>query len=107
MAMELLIIILNPYMMHHFNANELLYAFIFHICDFDNQNLQQLSICNNPLLESLPGSLGHLPSLKTLKLMSNPSLRTPPHEVVSRGFMSIKAYLKRLAGGFSACRFEF
>ena len=36
MAMELLIIILDPYMMHHFNANELLHAFIFHICDFNN-----------------------------------------------------------------------
>ena len=23
-------------MMHHFNTCELLYAFIFHICDFDN-----------------------------------------------------------------------
>ena len=39
-----------------------------------------------------------------LRLISNPSLRTPPHEVVSRGFASIKAYLKRLAGGFTECR---
>ena len=31
-------------------------------------------------------------------------LRTPPHEVVSRGFESVKAYLKRLAGGFTECR---
>ena len=29
MAMELLIIIIEPYMMRHFNANELLYGFIF------------------------------------------------------------------------------
>ncbi|XP_059158979.1 uncharacterized protein LOC131942991 [Physella acuta] len=73
-----------------------------HMCRL--QNLKALSISHNPLLESLPGSLGHLPSLKSLRLVSNPSLRTPPHEVVSRGFQSIKAYLKRLAGGFTECR---
>ncbi|CAL1535024.1 unnamed protein product, partial [Lymnaea stagnalis] len=73
-----------------------------HMCRL--QNLKILSISNNPLLEGLPGALGHLPSLKSLRLISNPSLRTPPHEVVSRGFASIKAYLKRLAGGFIECR---
>ena len=31
-------------------------------------------------------------------------LRTPPNEVVGRGFESVKAYLKRLAGGFTECR---
>ena len=29
------------------------------------QNLAILSLAHNPLLESLPGSLGHLPSLKS------------------------------------------
>lgn len=36
--------------------------------------------------------------------MSCPSLRTPPNEVVSRGFESVKAYLKKLAEGFTECR---
>ncbi|CAG5122482.1 unnamed protein product, partial [Candidula unifasciata] len=73
-----------------------------HICRL--QNLKVLSISNNPLLESLPGTLGHLPNLKSVRLFSNPSLRTPPHEVVSRGFAAVKAYLKKLAGGFTECR---
>ena len=33
---ELLIHILDSYMMPHFNANELLYALVFHICDLDS-----------------------------------------------------------------------
>jgi len=32
----ILIIILDPYMMHHFKANELLYECLFYIWDFDN-----------------------------------------------------------------------
>ncbi|XP_071087235.1 uncharacterized protein [Haliotis cracherodii] len=67
-------------------------------------NLRVLSLEHCPLLESLPGSLGHLPNMKTLDLIGCPALRTPPNEVVSRGFESVKAYLKRLAGGFTACR---
>jgi len=39
-----------------------------------------------------------------IRLMSCPSLRTPPNEVVNRGFESTRAYLKRLAGGFTECR---
>ena len=35
MAMELSIVILDAYIMRHFNANELLYTFIFYICDFN------------------------------------------------------------------------
>lgn len=34
-----------------------------HLCRL--QNLAVLSLAYNPLLESLPGSLGHLPSLKS------------------------------------------
>ncbi|XP_046560391.1 probable serine/threonine-protein kinase roco11, partial [Haliotis rubra] len=67
-------------------------------------NLRVLSLEHCPLLESLPGSLGHLPNMKKLDLIGCPSLRTPPNEVVSRGFEPVKAYLKRLAGGFTACR---
>ena len=39
MAVDLLINILDSYMIPHFNANELLYAFVFHVCDFDNHAL--------------------------------------------------------------------
>ena len=54
MAMELLINILDSYMMPHFNANEQQYAFIFPICDFDNHALcdsylnrsKVINICN-------------------------------------------------------------
>ena len=42
--------------------------------------------------------------LIVINLQSCPMLRTPPNEVVSRGFESVKAYLKRLAGGFTECR---
>ncbi|KAL3880394.1 hypothetical protein ACJMK2_032638 [Sinanodonta woodiana] len=68
------------------------------------QNLQDLSLKHNPLLEQLPGTLGLLPNIQTIRLSSCPSLRTPPIEVVSRGFEPIKAYLKKLAGGFTECR---
>ncbi|KAL8604081.1 hypothetical protein ACOMHN_024906 [Nucella lapillus] len=73
-----------------------------HMCRL--QSLAYLSLAHNPLLESLPGSLGHLPSLKKIRLVSCPSMRTPPNEVVNRGVESVKAYLKRLAGGFTECR---
>jgi len=39
-----------------------------------------------------------------IDIQSCPMLRTPPTEIVSRGFDSVKAYLKRLAGGFTECR---
>ncbi|KAL4230338.1 hypothetical protein ACF0H5_010721 [Mactra antiquata] len=68
------------------------------------QNLKVLNLGHNPLLESLPGSLGHLPNIQQMHIKSCPMLRTPPTEVVSRGFESVKAYLKRLAGGFTECR---
>ena len=29
-------VILDPFIMHHFNANEFQYAFVLHICDLDN-----------------------------------------------------------------------
>ncbi|XP_060065175.1 uncharacterized protein LOC132545509 [Ylistrum balloti] len=68
------------------------------------QNLQILDLSHCPLLESIEGSVGLIPNLKSIRLTSCPSLRTPPNEVVSRGFESVRAYLKRLAGGFTECR---
>ncbi|XP_052813517.1 uncharacterized protein LOC128240741 isoform X2 [Mya arenaria] len=68
------------------------------------QNLITLSLSDNPLLESLPGLLGHLPNITSINIQSCPQIRTPPTEIVSRGFESVKAYLKRLAGGFTECR---
>ena len=74
------------------------------------------------LMQSCPGPLGHVigvdavmpwstgsmvltPTMcAAIRLTSCPSLRTPPNEVVSRGVESVKAYLKRLAGGFTECR---
>ncbi|XP_021366171.1 uncharacterized protein LOC110458668 [Mizuhopecten yessoensis] len=68
------------------------------------QNLQILDLSHCPLLESIEGSVGLIPNIKSIRLTSCPSLRTPPNEVVSRGFESVRAYLKRLAGGFTECR---
>ncbi|XP_033743245.1 uncharacterized protein LOC117329409 isoform X2 [Pecten maximus] len=68
------------------------------------QNLQILDLSHCPLLESIEGSVGLIPNLKSIRLTSCPSLRTPPNEVVNRGFESVRAYLKRLAGGFTECR---
>ena len=35
MAMGVSINVLHSYMMPHFDANEVLYVFVFHICDFN------------------------------------------------------------------------
>ena len=35
MVMELVIIALDPHMIPYFMANEIWYALVFHICDFD------------------------------------------------------------------------
>lgn len=40
-------------------------------------------------------------SSTALHLRGCPSLRTPPNEIVARGTDSVKAYLKRLSGGFT------
>ncbi|XP_062577173.1 uncharacterized protein LOC134239045 [Saccostrea cucullata] len=67
-------------------------------------NLRVLSLTHCLLLQSIASAIGLLPNIKRLNLHSCPSLRTPPLEVVGRGFESVKAYLKRLHGGFTECR---
>ena len=54
MVMELLIIALDPHMISYFMANEIWYAWVFHICDFDHHALcdsylnrsKVINICN-------------------------------------------------------------
>ncbi|XP_055958804.1 probable serine/threonine-protein kinase pats1 [Patella vulgata] len=82
--------------------NQAITAVPVHMCRLTN--LANLDLASDPLLESLPGALGHLPNIKSINLFRCPSLRTPPNEVVQRGFESVQAYLKRLAGGFTECR---
>lgn len=73
--------------------------------DIENlSNLLVLSLTHCLMLQSIAAPLGLNPNLKKLNLLSCPSLRTPPLEVVGRGFESVKAYLKRLHGGFTECR---
>ncbi|XP_062577865.1 uncharacterized protein LOC134239727, partial [Saccostrea cucullata] len=67
-------------------------------------HLEVVDLQHCPLLETLSAKLGFMINLKNINLQHCPSLRTPPHEVVSRGFESVKAYLKRLDGGFTTCR---
>jgi hypothetical protein len=38
-----------------------------------------------------------------LHLNSCPSLETPPQDIVGRGFDSVKAFLQKMAGGFTEC----
>ena len=38
-----------------------------------------------------------------LHLNSCPVLETPPPDIVGRGFESVKAFLKKMAGGFTEC----
>ncbi|XP_061180809.1 uncharacterized protein LOC133189455 [Saccostrea echinata] len=66
--------------------------------------LEVMDLQHCPLLETLSAKLGFMTNLRNINLKHCPSLRTPPHEVVSRGFESVKAYLKRLDGGFTTCR---
>nr|XP_022323918.1 uncharacterized protein LOC111124909 isoform X4 [Crassostrea virginica] len=73
--------------------------------DIENlSNLRVLSLTRCLMLQSIAAATGLLPNIKNMNLHSCPSLRTPPLEVVGRGFESVKAYLKRLHGGFTECR---
>ena len=38
-----------------------------------------------------------------LHLNSCSSLETPPQDIVGRGFDSVKAFLQKMAGGFTEC----
>ncbi|CAH1772675.1 unnamed protein product [Owenia fusiformis] len=66
-------------------------------------NLKKLLLQNNPLFESLPPELGNL-SLDACFLSHCPSLKTPPHEVISHGTGPTNAYMKRLIKGSTECR---
>lgn len=61
-------------------------------------NLKSLYLNYCILLENLSAKCGKL-DLNKLELTNCWSLKTPPPEVVKRGFFAIMAYLKRLASG--------
>eukprot|EP00058_Branchiostoma_floridae_P020994 XP_002606484.1 hypothetical protein BRAFLDRAFT_126447 [Branchiostoma floridae] len=67
------------------------------------ENLKQLSLQHNPKLETLAAELGGL-QLKGLQISNCPTLRTPPREIVSRGFSAVMAYLARLLSGSVECK---
>ena len=67
-------------------------------------HLEQLDLSHNPLLETLPGQLGTMKSLKKVSLRRCPSLKTPPSEVVKRGNEAIVSYLKYLSSDQVECR---
>ncbi|KAK3609671.1 hypothetical protein CHS0354_035956 [Potamilus streckersoni] len=66
-------------------------------------NLHELNLSNNPYLETLSAELGGMP-LKSLNLNECPTLKTPPKEIVSRGFVAVYGYLKRLRLGSVPCK---
>ncbi|XP_021339283.1 uncharacterized protein LOC110440494 isoform X2 [Mizuhopecten yessoensis] len=65
--------------------------------------LTSLDVSNNPYLESISSSVGELP-MKEINLKYCPTLKTPPKEVVARGFNAVFGYLKRLLSGSVQCR---
>ncbi|CAC5389321.1 LRRK2 [Mytilus coruscus] len=65
--------------------------------------LQTINLEHCPLLESLDGDVGLLPNLRSLNLNSCAALETPPRDIVNRGFDSVKAFLQKMAGGFTEC----
>ncbi|XP_069118078.1 uncharacterized protein [Argopecten irradians] len=67
------------------------------------KSLTSLDVSNNPYLESLSSSVGELP-MKEINLKYCPTLKTPPKEVVARGFNAVFGYLKRLLSGSVQCR---
>jgi Leucine-rich repeat (LRR) protein len=67
------------------------------------KNLSTLKLSNCVLLENLSAKCGLLP-LKELDLTNCLSLKTPPPEIVKRGFNSLMAYLKRLSSGSVLCK---
>src|SRR5947209_20213225 len=58
-------------------------------------NLQTLNLENNQLSQ-LPVELGQLTNLQWLYLNDNPSLLTPPPEIVVRGPTAILTFLREL-----------
>jgi len=66
--------------------------------------LEQLILINNPSLETLPAEIGSLVYLKEMPLRGCQLLKTPPKEIVRRGFSAIFGYLKRLQMGAVECK---
>jgi internalin A len=58
-------------------------------------NLQQLDLSGNQLTE-VPAALGQLSNLQTLDLDENPSLLTPPPEIIAQGTHEILVFLQEL-----------
>lgn len=53
-------------------------------------------------METISFKLGHLP-IEQISLINCLSLKTPPPEIVRRGFRSVMAYMKRLTTGSVIC----
>ncbi|KAL5014229.1 hypothetical protein ScPMuIL_008499 [Solemya velum] len=66
-------------------------------------DLKSLDVSNNPDLETISSCLGSF-ALTELHLKACPVLKTPPKEIVDRGFASVFGYLKRLQLGSVSCK---
>ncbi|GFN74887.1 leucine-rich repeat serine/threonine-protein kinase 1, partial [Plakobranchus ocellatus] len=66
--------------------------------------LEYLNLSNNPILESVSPELANLPHLRELNLRDCTNLKTPPKEVVRRGYLAVFGYLKRLLQGSVSCK---
>ncbi|XP_059152537.1 uncharacterized protein LOC131938499 [Physella acuta] len=69
----------------------------------DLTSLEVLIVEYNPSLLTVSAELAKLP-LKKLHLRECVNLKTPPQEVVRRGFLAIMGYLKRLLQGSVSCK---
>ena len=54
-------------------------------------------------METLSFKLGNLP-IEQISLINCLSLKTPPPEIVRRGYRSVMAYMKRLTTGSVTCK---
>ncbi|XP_048241150.1 uncharacterized protein LOC124116403 [Haliotis rufescens] len=69
----------------------------------DLTKLESLNLTNNLSLASVSAEITVTP-LKELHLKNCPALKTPPKEVVGRGFKAIFGYLRRLRMGSVDCK---
>jgi hypothetical protein len=68
------------------------------------KKLKKLNLSNCILLHTISGQVGYLTELEQLSLENCLSLKTPPAEIVNRGFQVVMRYLVRLAAGSVACK---
>ncbi|CAG5127749.1 unnamed protein product, partial [Candidula unifasciata] len=66
-------------------------------------HLEYLNVGYNPCLETVSAQLATLP-IKELHLKDCANLKTPPREVVRRGFLAVFGFLKRLLQGSVSCK---